>query len=153
MRVLLQERVNFQATSVIFSSAGRHKSLFLTMATDFILSIRAQRLVTSPGHRGLGPLFHSLEADRRTTGGQRARERFHVVERFEDEAVALHRLVQHHAGAKIECPHGLGRERGLEGGRNRGLRRDSPGRRPFPLESRHNQRVVASATGSSQNPR
>jgi hypothetical protein len=52
--------------------------------------------------------------DRCTTGAERARERINVVERFEDEAVALQRLTTNHPGAETERPHGLGRERGLK---------------------------------------
>ena len=85
-----------------------------SMAMDFIRSIRAQRLASSLGHGGLGPMFHLFDADRCTTGAKRAREGIHVVERFEDEAVALHRLTKNHAGAETERPHGLGRERGLK---------------------------------------
>ena len=85
-------------------------------AMDFILSIRSQSLASRMRHGGFGPLFHVFDADRWTTGAERTREGIHILERFEDEAGALHRLAEHHPGTKTERPHRFGRERGLKSG-------------------------------------
>ena len=122
-----------------------------SMATDFILSAHAQYLAARPGDSRLGPFFHFFKADRRTAGAERAREGIHIVERLEDEPVTFHGLAENHAGAKAECPHRLGRERGLKSGRYRGLRRDSPGCGQLSLESRHVQRIGIKTLGSIQN--
>ena len=57
---------------------------------------------TGPCDCSLGPLLHFFEADRCAAGAERTREGIDIVQRLEDEAVALYGLAENHAGAEAE---------------------------------------------------
>ena len=85
-----------------------------SMAMDLILSCRVECLTARLGDRCLGPLLHLFYAHRRMARAERPCEGIHSAEGPEDQTFTLDGLAKNHAGAKAECPHRLGCERGLK---------------------------------------
>ncbi len=75
-----------------------------------------ESLAARPGPRGFCAAVHFFDPHGRAAFAERAGQRIHVVQRFENQPVPLDRLAEHHAGAQLERPHRLGCERGLKGG-------------------------------------